>query len=137
MDRDRWAYLAIRAYAKGLLNFSHLEQEDDRWRLREEILLAEVEREALAKLHEMIHLAEVSAAQYTEHNTFEPHYKAAQKQYHAYSKLMYPFGTDDRSIDKKLVDDLTSMWVNAFGDPDGPAVQKTIEYLKNMGKSDA
>ena len=132
MDKDRWSYLAVRAYARGLLTLSQQEQIDDRWQLREEILLAEVERESLAKLHEMVHLAETSAAQYVDQNVFDHHYKAARKQYHAFSKLMYPFGTDDRPIDQQTFDTLRDAWLREFGDPDGEAVKRTIAYLQTL-----
>ena len=132
MDRDRWSYLAVRAYTKGLVRFTEDERRDVRWRLREEILLAEVERELLAKLHEVVHLAESSAAQYVSQSVFDHHYDAAKQQYHSFSQLMYPFGTDDRPIDKAVFDTLSELWVREFGDPDDDGVQATIEALRNM-----
>lgn len=131
MDKDRWTYLAVRAYSKGLVTFKEEEREDIRWRLREEILLSEIERETLAKLHEMVHLAETSAAQYDSGN-FDYHHKAANKQYHAYTKLMYPYGSGTKTVDQNTVEDLITRWKSKYGDPEGPEVKKTIEALKRM-----
>lgn len=137
MDKDRWSFLAVRAYTKGLLSFSTAEQDDCRWQLREEILLAEVERDTLAKLHEMLHMAEASAAQYVDQSVFDHHYKAAKTQYHEFSKLMYPFGTDSRPIDKQLTETLRDIWLREFGDPDSDAVKRTQEYLSKLGSKNA
>ena len=113
------------------------EQEDDRWQLREEILLGEVERDTLAKLHEMVHLAETSAAQYVTQAVFEHHYKAANKQYHAFCQLVYPYGTDEKSLDEKTIEELTELWCKEFGDPDSPEVEETRKYLQSLsGKGD-
>ena len=131
MDGDRWTYLAVRAYSKGLVTFAEEERQEERWRLREEILLSEVEREVLAKLHEVVHLAESSAAQYVSQSTFDHHYTAAKKQYHALSRLVYPFGTDERPIDQQTVDSLKALWVQEFGDPDGESVKRAIEELRS------
>ena len=132
MDGDRWSYLAVRAYTKGLVRFTEDEQQDCRWRLREEILLAEVEREVLAKLHEVVHLAESSAAQYVSQSVFDHHYDAAKQQYHSFSQLMYPFGTDEKSVDQATFDTLSELWVREFGDPESDAVKDTIEALRTM-----
>lgn len=132
MDKDRWTYLAIRAYTRGLVTFKSDEREDDRWKLREELLLSEVERDVLAKLHEVVHLAEVSAAQYVSQEVFEHHYRAANKQYHSFSVLTYPFATDDKPIDQQTITALTDLWIKEFGDPDSPEVQKTCDYLRSL-----
>jgi hypothetical protein len=130
LDRDRWSYLAVRAYSKGLVTFEEDERRDVRWQLREEILLSEVERDVLAKLHEMVHLAEASAAQYVDQGVFDHHYKAANKQYRAFSKLTYPFGADVKDIEQGLVDDLVAAWMQEYGDPDSDKVNATIRALK-------
>lgn len=132
MDSDRWTYLAVRAYTKGLVTFKEEEREDIRWRLREEILLSEVEREVLAKLHEMVHLQEASASQYVDQTTFDHHHNAANKQYHSYAKLMYPYGTDAKTLDQKTVDELVTRWKEVYGDPDSPKVKRAIEAMTRL-----
>ena len=112
------------------MSFTEEEQTDSRWRLREEILLSEVERDILAKLHEMVHLAEVSAAQYVEQKVFEHHYKAANKQYHSFSRLVFPYGTDSKTADASTAEALFDIWKKEFGDPNSEEVKKTIELLK-------
>jgi len=130
LDKDRWTYLAVQAYTKGLVSFDSAERSDDRWQLREEILLSEVERSLLAKLHEMVHLAESSAAQYISQSAFDHHYGAAKKQYQAFSKLMYPFGTDNAALGQNTIEALTKLWVQEFGDPDSPEVHETIMAMR-------
>lgn len=114
------------------MTFRKDEQEDDRWRLREEILLAEVERDNLTKLHDMLHTAESAAAQYVEQQIFDHHYKAAQKQYQAVSLLLLPYKTDEKPIDQQVIENLDELWRAEFGDPDGPDVQAAIEDLKRQ-----
>jgi hypothetical protein len=114
------------------VTFAKDEREDDRWRLREELLLGEVERDTLAKLHEMVHLAEISAAQYVSQNVFDHHYKAANKQYHAFCRLAYPYGTDEASVDERTIEALAELWRAEFGDPDSPEVEATRKYLQSL-----
>jgi hypothetical protein len=118
------------------VTFAKEEREEERWRLREEILLGEVERDILAKLHEMVHLAETSAAQYVEQSIFEHHFHAAQAQYHSFSQLTYPFGTVKKQVDQETKEALIDMWKRAYGDPDDPEVRAGIDAtIKHMDQS--
>lgn len=112
------------------MEFNETERQDDRWQLREEVLIAEVERESLAKLHELLHTAESSMAQYVEQKIFDHHYKEAQKQYHHVARLLYPYGTDTKAADERILDTLEKVWLAEYGDPNGEAMHRTLEYLR-------
>lgn len=129
MNADRWAYLAVRAYTRGLLSFSSKDRVDPRWSLKEELLLDEVERDIREKLHTLVHLAEVSAAQYVDQKVFDHHHKAANQQYNELIKLVYPY-SKAHDIDKTVQEFLVDVWKKEFGDPESEAVQNTIEFLK-------
>ena len=136
MDSDRWSYLAVRAYAKGLLKFTSEERREERWRLREEILLGEVERDVTCELRRLLHNAEVSAAQYSAGgNVFSAHYKNAVVQYESYVKAVMPYKNVQGSCDTTALVDL---WSAVYGDMHDPTVAtqiaETQRYLQNKAK---
>jgi len=129
LDRDRWAFLATRAYTKGLLSFNKEERGDDRWRLREAIILSEVERDTVVRLDTMVHAAESAAAQYVDSNVFKHHHDKAVSVYHKVRAMLQPYKYA-MEMERGTEETLRQTWIDAFGDPDGPEVQKAIEYLE-------
>jgi len=144
LDKDRWSNLAVRAYAKGLVSLNEAERSDDRWKLREAVLLSEVEREALMQMHAMVHLEECSAAQYSGGNDIFKYYRdQAREQYAGFVKLAMPYSKVASGIAKSTMDTLADLWKETFGDPNDPEVaatiEKDIEAMKqgNSGEYDA
>jgi hypothetical protein len=129
--RDRWYTLALRAFTSGLTSFSLDERKDTRWRLKEELMLMELERIEAFKLHRMVHEAESAAAQYSAgSNVFEHHYNRARKQYTAASTLLLPYRDKIESVGQVDMDSSIDAWKEAFGNPDSEIVQRTIEFLR-------
>lgn len=132
MERDRWSYLAIQAHKQGLLDFHRSHRLDERWRLKEELILGEVERDISAKLHEIIHLAEACAAQYVSASVFEHHYKRAAAEYDVIRGLLRPYVT--AASVRKDAAKYREIWEDAFGSLDDPEVQasinRTVELLR-------
>jgi hypothetical protein len=117
-----------------LTKFAEDERQDDRWRLREELILSEVERDILGEFHRALHLQEALSAQYAAgseiHNYY---YERATKQYHAYANLMLPY---DKHEPTQSVQSLVNLWKQVYGDPDNPEVaaeiEKTKKYLQSL-----
>jgi hypothetical protein len=115
---------------RGLLKFSADERGDDRWRLREAIILSEVERDSVVKLDMMVHVAESAAAQYVDSNVFKHHHDKATTVFHKVRAMLQPYKYS-AALSENLMDSLTQAWINEFGDPDGPAVHELIRKLEN------
>lgn len=135
MDSDRWSYLAVRAYTKGVLKLSSEERQDSRWRLREELLLGEVERDIVGELRQMLHRTEIAAAQYSAGgNIFKHHYEQATVHYVGYQKAMMPYDKSYEFDSKALI----RAWNEVYGDPETPEVAKQIaeteKYLQDKAK---
>jgi len=133
LERDRWSFLAVRAYTRGLLKFTADERSDDRWRLKESIILSEVERDAVVQLNTMVHTAESAAAQYVSSDVFRHHHDKAVKVYGKVRHLLQPYAHKSTGANAASLRD---MWIKAFGDPNGEAVQKTIELLRRDNVSE-
>ncbi|GAG25128.1 unnamed protein product, partial [marine sediment metagenome] len=133
----RWFHLAVRAFTKRYLAFSEVERQDERWRIREELLLAEVEREALGDMHRMLHRQETAAAQYEAgSDVFRYYYDRARQQYDAFVKLFLPYM---KVVSTKDLESLAALWKQVFGDPDDPElaaeIDKTRAYLRELKES--
>lgn len=131
MERDRWNYLAIQAYKRGLLSFQRSTKEDERWRLKEEILLGEVERDLSVELHKILHEAESSAAQYVSQKVFKHHYDRAEEQYNILRDLLRPYL--GKRVDTDDMRELIDAWEAEFGSLDDPEVQAEIDrFVKQV-----
>jgi len=137
LDRDRWCYLAIRAYSRGLVTFTEEEKQDDRWKLREALMLGEVERDALISLHSMLHQQESAAAQYSGGNDIFKHYRdRAREQYVHFAKLALPYERHDNNLPQAGMDKLAEAWKELYGDPNDPEVAARIEQaIQDVAKS--
>jgi len=121
LESDRWSYLAVRAYSKGLLTFKAIDRRDDRWKLREELILSELERDILLGIHRMLHAEDVAAAQYIAGNdVFRYYHERAKKQYASVASLEQPYDKRDYqfSDEKSTIDRMIDVWKQEFGDPD-------------------
>jgi len=102
LESDRWSFLAVRAYYKGLLTFRESERKDDRWKLREELIMSEVERDVLLGLHSMLHAEDVGAAQYVAGNdVFRYYHERAKKQYASFADLAQPYDKQEYQFNDK------------------------------------
>jgi len=120
-----------------MLSFDSASRSDERWRLREALLLEILEREHLTSLHGLLHASEAAAAQYTNPAGFRHHTAAAERQYRQIAKLLCPYmRVDEQSaVNGSTVNRLMQAWEAAYGQMDDPktqeAIDKTIEALRN------
>jgi len=115
---------------RGLLKFTEDEQKNDRWRLREAIVMSEVERDIVVQLDTMVHMSESAAAQYVDTNVFKHHHDKATNVYHKVRATLQPYRyAVEMSGD--TMNALEQAWIDAYGDPDGPEVQEMIRYLES------
>jgi hypothetical protein len=139
LDRDRWGRLAVKAYSDGVIDFASSHRSDDRWKLREALVLSEVERKELVELERMLHDEDVHAAQYIAGNSvFQYYWEQAQQRFNTTKRLRTPYLKQAQQQDDP--DRVAKLWSDAFGDPNDPDVradvEKTIEILKNRGQAD-
>jgi hypothetical protein len=122
-----------------LLHFTADERQEERWKLREELLLAEVERDIQVDLQQTLHLENVSAAQYSGGNDiFEYYWGKARERFIRYSNLVLPYS---KHSTVSTAQTLREAWTAAWGDPNDPevaaSIQRTSDYLKKQGNRDA
>lgn len=111
----------------GRLTFKKEDRSDTRWRLKEEIILGELEREAQLNLYGLVHSAEVAAAQYVEQKIYDYHHGRAEEAYGNIERLSRPYAVGRRLANAKQEKELFAIWADAFGDPDDPEVKASIE----------
>ncbi len=89
-----------------MIDFRRGSRGDDRWQLREEVLLGEIERSALISLRQTLHRGEVAVGNHEE----------TGKQYTWLAKLLYPYGVNSTQATMEAVaDKLMRVWVQEFG----------------------
>jgi len=137
LARDRWSYLALQAQTKGLLQFDSKSRQDDRWKLKEALVLEVVERDNLAKLHELLHLSEVTAVGSAGGPNSKHHMDAADKQYKRIVELLCPY-MDTSSTNSVCSEELLlSAWEEVYGKMDDPetiaGIERTIQSLTSCG----
>ena len=140
MGRDRWCTLAVRAFTEGRLSFSEVERADDRWKLREELVFAQIERELLLRLYDTLHSRMAAELVVTQKKSDA---RTLLSDYYAkILQLLVPYKGLPEEVKKKLAD----LWIERFGDPADPKVaeriKKTIDHLESIsdarsGKSTA
>lgn len=126
----------MQAHSQGILRFDSESRSDERWRLREALLLEILERENLTSLRKLLHASEIAAAQYTNPAGFKHHTAAAERQYRHITKLLCPYmQTKGDSVPETTVDRLMHAWEAEFGSMADPETQRkidrTIEALNN------
>jgi hypothetical protein len=91
---DRWSFLAVRAYATGFLTFKRADRQEERWKLKEEILLGELERDYLVDLNGMLHAEDVAAAQHVAGDeVFSYYHNQAKERYNQTRGLIRPYSS--------------------------------------------
>lgn len=101
MGRDRWIFLAVRAYFLGKLDFSAESRKSDLWMLHEKMVLDEIERDYAYGLRKSLFTEEVHAAQYVAGDaSFKYHYDEAERHYNELRNLVMPYDrtTTDPSL---------------------------------------
>ena len=136
MAADRWSYLTLKAYTQGALTCSQDEHEDSRWRVREQLILEELDRSILVTLYDKLHRASCAAAQY-DAGTFEYHKEYADQHYNNMCRYLRPYvpvEVEDKQNTEELMAGYKSVWEQTFGDMDNPetqaAIQEVVESLK-------
>ena len=135
MESDRWSYLAVQAYRSGLLGFQRSDRTDERWRLKEEIVLCEVERSIDASLHTLRHTAESTAAQHATAEIFNHYRDRAEKEYLSIRNLLKPYVGKVGLEPSEVMGDLKSKWEEAFGSLEDPKTQEEIaKFVQSVEK---
>ena len=137
MESDRWSYLAVQAYKSGLLGFQRSDRTDERWRLKEEILLCEVERSIDATLHTLRHTAESTAAQHATAEIFNHYRDRAENEYLSIRNLMKPYAAKGATETPGDMSAVRQKWEDVFGSLDDPNTQAEIEKFVQSVEKDA
>ena len=91
---SRWVHLAIKAHTTGALDFREASASDS-WRLKEALVLKEIEDELFLKSNELAYVWHCNAASANawdeEGEDFEFHRKEANKTFRAMGMLMLPW----------------------------------------------
>lgn len=130
MESDRWTFLTLRAYSSGRLDYSN--RLDDRWRLKEAIVLAEVERELHHEMHRLSYEGEIAAAQYVEQEIFDYHYEKSLEKFDTLEALLLPYADlKPRKLSREeRVRQATELWESEFGKLDDPKVQEALRQME-------
>ena len=132
MGRDRWSTLAVRAYTKKLIGFTEADRQDDRWKLREELIFSQLEHDARLRLRLALHLEAAIGAQHPAPNVSEHYRERVREHYQELIHLLMSYDISSTRLRQSLIED----WKRIFGDPEDPEVagriEQTIEFLKGI-----
>lgn len=108
----------------GLTKFTEAERQDDRWRLREALILQYVERSMVHELNQLVFLQDVAAAQYVAGNdTFSYYHKRAGNLYKLIAgklQTYMDYGSADADVAQNWLANAKNLWAQVWGDPDDP-----------------
>jgi len=93
--------------------------------------MAEMERDELARLHQMRHLENAVMTQYTAgKKVVDYHFERSRKQYNRVMELIAPYIEIAPVVDNSV--SLIDVWKRTFGNPEDPEVADMIERTKDM-----
>lgn len=108
----------------GLAKFTEDERQDDRWRLREALILQHVERSMVRELNQMLFFQDVAAAQYVAgDDTFSYYHKSASNLYKLIAgklQTYMDYGDMQETSALGFLKTAKQLWAEAWGDPDDP-----------------
>ena len=114
----------MQAYRRKLLGFDAGSRKDDRWKLKETLLLSSVERDNLVELHKLVHLGSLSPNKSDK----------AKKHYYRIVELLCPYMDLDKGVELDA-DALMKAWEEVYGSLDDPETQQGIEDTINSLRS--
>ena len=110
MEGDRWSFLAVQAYVQKILTFSAVERCEERWELREQILLEEIDRQRDIELRKLLYNGWMLSAQ------DQSAYDSATNQYNHFYSLLLPYDGQVAQDKGNLFARMIEMHKLIFGD---------------------
>lgn len=123
----------------GRIDYSKADSNSSIWIIRENLLLADLERERLVEAAERRHLQHMLSASgwsiWAEEGKLQEQVVESQKQLRKADKLMFPWmQLDDREHYKGFVAQLREEFTARYGDPDDPETKKKIKSTRDSLK---
>lgn len=113
MERvDRFQKLALQAYTEGALTFSQPSRYNKQLKLKESLVLQQLEVDNLVRIKTLRH-AQHAAAISSGGDAYEHHHDHADAEFQGISDLLFPW--IQKKVSDTNVDKYTKMWEDAFG----------------------